>query len=465
MKRFSTVLLVLGIMFFLSCSSNEENNHKYAATIVDETNILNDSTKELINTFDYPAGVIPVIVTDSMIKERLYTSAIADDLFEEYTEIYEGFEDFGMLIYLTQKPQLIQVRLGSTYSAYAEFYGATQGVDYLRIQEKYQNGERDSALIEMLMLVKDKIVAYKESSDNIKLRTNDAKWALGKVFDWFGSPSEKLYGTYIMKPIYKILAFGTNYFGSWIVGLVLVFILIYLVNKIINFLVALIVVIFIKDSFSRKACIMFIGFFVGSVLTLTVAGCAIVLSSGRMEDYISLYAFEIPYLDSLMVNPDLFVNNTNMWLAIAFAFLVDFSFECSNDVYIISLLPAKRQMEIWESTSKEDQDLLLSANNVYKIYDGETPYMAMLRKAGTKRRFFLTPLTFGALICFSKILLYIGIVLSLLRMLSYSLKFIGVFMYYWERDDTAGLLGRLIGSFFVSSVPIIIVLIGYYFTV
>lgn len=446
-----------------SCSSDNENNHKYAPTIVDNSNILDTYSKDLINTFDYPAGVIPVIVTDSIIKERIYTSAIADNLFEEYTELYEGFEDVGMLIYLTQEPKLIQVRLGSTYSAYAVFNGVTQGVDYLRVQEKYKNGEQTSALMEMLKLVSDKIVDYKESPNSIKARINDAKWALDNVFDWFGSPSEKLYGTYIIKPIYKILAFGMNYIGSWLVGLGLVFLFIYLIKIVIQFLISLIAVIVIKDSYFRKACIMLIGLVVGGVMSFSVAGCAIVLSSGRMEDYISLAAFGIPYLDTFMVNPDLFVNNSNIWLAIIFAFLVDFSFECSNDIYFISLLPAKRQMEIWNSMSEEDQDLLLSVNNVFKIFDGETPYMAILRKASTKRRFFITPLTIGAMLCFSKILLYIGIVLSLFKLLPYSLKFIGVLKYYRERDDTATLLGRIIGSVIINSLPIIIVLIFYYF--
>ncbi len=465
MKKFSCILFFFGLLMLWGCSSDEENNQKYIPVIVDEGGIINDSTIELINAFIYPEGVIPVFVTDSIIKERIYTSAIADNKFEEYTNIYEGFEDFGMLIYLTQDPQLIQVRLGSIYSAYADFNGATQGVDYLRVQEKYKNGEQNSALIEMLKLVSDKIVDYKESPNSIKARTNDAKWALNNVFDWFGSPSEKLYGTYIIKPIYKILAFGMNYIGSWLVGLGLVFLFIYLIKIVIQFLISLIIVIVIKDSYLRKACIMLIGLVVGGVMSFTVAGCAIVLSSGRMEDYISLAAFGIPYLDSFLVNPDLFVNNSNIWLAILFAFLVDFSFECSNDIYIISLLPAKRQMEIWNNMSEENQDFLLSVNNVFKVFDGETPYMAILRKASTKRRFYITPLTIGALLCFSKILLYIGIVLSLLKLLPYSIKFIGVFKYYWERDETAGLLGRIIGSIFSISLPIIFVLIIYYFTI
>ena len=465
MKKFCCILFFFGLLILWGCSSDEENNQKYIPVIVDEGGILNDSTKELINAFIYPEGVIPVFVTDSIIKERIYTSAIADNKFEEYTNIYEGFEDFGMLIYLTQDPQLIQVRLGSNYSAYADYNGATQGVDYLRVQKKYKNGEQDSALIEMLTLVSDKILVYKESPNRIKNKIKDAKWALEKVFDWFGTPSEKLYGTYIIKPIYNILAFGTNYVGSWLVGLFLVFLLIYLINKSIQFFIKLIVSLVIKDPFFSKACIMLMFFFVGSVLTLTVAGCAIILSSGRMEDYISLAAFGIPNLESLMANSDLFVNNTNIWLAILFAFLVDFSFECSNDVYIISLLPVKRQMEIWENTSKEEQDLQLSAAGVFKVYDGETPYMAMLRKVGTKRMFIIAPLTFGALLCFSKILLYIGIVWSLLKLLSYSIKFIGVFMYCWERDETAWLLGRIITSMFSTSLLIIIVLIIYYLTI
>lgn len=457
-NKYSIFIITTCLFVLLSCSSYEPQNSSHSPIIVDKNNILNDTLKSVINSFEYPLDLIPVVVAETSIEEQLYTSAKADEIFDNYANEYEDFDQIGLLVYITQAPHLIQIRLGKYYSAYAEMTGAIQGREYIRAQELF-NTDSSLAISNLLNLVKNCINSYCGLPSKVRIRAEESMWALDKTLSWSGTPSKSFYGTYIARPIYNIITFGTKTFNSWLIGLCMVFLVVYIIKIILSLIVAIVTALFIPNLYFRKATVFIITFFIGGIISLLPVGCAISLSSCRIEDFISLSAFGISNLDYFLMNPDYFVPNNSLLLSLAFIILLDFYFECTNNIYLISLLPINKQKEIWNSLPKEDRDLLLDVNNVNKIYDVETPYIAMIRKASVKRRLYITPLIFGAILFFSRAILYAGIAYAIIGMLFGIPNILSFYSKYKNDMDFSFMLGRLIATFLALVLPISIVLI------
>ena len=422
MKKFIvTLLAILFVALITGCSSPSDEH--YNPVVIDNTNLLPDSLRQTFSRFQFPKGVLPILVMDGSIGDLLKTGVQADDLFDELEDQYAqyDFDDFGVLIYITQEPQLMQVRLGSFYEAFGDLCGVTTGYDYFTNQQLYVNGYSNTALENILESI----------SKNIEER-NDLNWwqrgqlsgvqvSISDLMEWFGSPSKTFYGTMVAKPVYDCISYGSKFFGSWFWGIVIAFAIILFVKWLFSKLLKVIIPWENVRNIVDKVILNIIGY----IYSISAAGCAMLLSSGRLEDLYAIKAFKVPNVESFIADPTMFVQDSNIWMAGIFVFLTGFSV-CmgflTNEFVQISLLPYSDQMKIWNRITSEKQKALLDWNGVEDpIKDDETPFEAistkLSEKLGEKLGETLGFISIAALFFFPKAVLWTGIAFFLTKIL------------------------------------------------
>ena len=422
MKKFIVAFLaILFVALITGCSSPSDEH--YNPVVIDNTNLLPDSLRQTFSKFQFPKGVLPILVMDGSIGDLLKTGVQADDLFDELEDQYAqyDFDDFGVLIYITQEPQLMQVRLGSFYEAFGDLCGVTTGYDYFTNQQLYVNGYSNTALENILESI----------SKNIEER-NDLNWwqrgqlsgvqvSISDLMEWFGSPSKNFYGTMVAKPVYDCISYGSKFFGSWFWGIVIAFAIILFVKWLFSKLLKVIIPWENVRNIVDKVILNIIGY----IYSISAAGCAMLLSSGRLEDLYAIKAFKVPNVESFIADPTMFVQDSNIWMAGIFVFLTGFSV-CmgflTNEFVQISLLPYSDQMKIWNRITSEKQKALLDWNGVeVPIKDDETPFEAistkLSEKLGEKLGETLGFISIAALFFFPKAVLWTGIAFFLTKIL------------------------------------------------
>ena len=409
------------ILLLTSCSSPNES--KYTPQIIDKDSVTSIVLQSIFTNTDYPAGLVPVMVLENTIDDPLKTSAHADDIFDEISETRENdnFEDFGLLVYITKDPKLMQLRLGDHYNLYANICGVTSGNTYLELQQRFTNDGDYAALGELL----------KNACKNVEERNNLSWWqrgqlsnislAINNAMGWFGSPSENFYGTLVAKPVYMCISYGNKILGSWVWGLVFVFAIIYVAR----WLITKLFIIIIPSIRLRYTLTWIFGTTIGAIYSFSAAGCSMYFSSGRLEDLHTIKAFGIPNVEVFIADPSMFVHESNYWIAGFFIFLTIFVISLDtlcNDTMLMAAQPLQRQIAQWSSIGKDQQELYLNMNQVTEVKPGETPYQAVAQKMaeqlGDRIGTILSGLSIGALFFFPKAVLWTGIAYSITKIIT-----------------------------------------------
>ncbi|MEE3415150.1 MAG: SH3 domain-containing protein [Prevotella sp.] len=409
------------ILLTTSCSS--PSDIKYTPQIIDRDSVLSLTLKNVFTNVDYPAGLVPVMVLENTIDDPIKTSAHADDIFDEISEARESdnFEDYGLLVYITREPKLVQLRIGDHYDSFSDLCGVLSGKNYLELQQQFADGNF-LALGELL----------KATCKNVEERNNLSWWqrgqlsgisvAISNAMGWFGSPSKNFYGTFVAKPVYMCISYGNKILGSWIWGIMLVFAIIYIAR----WLISKVFQIIIPSIRLRNTLTGLFGAIIGAIYSFSAAGCSMYFSSGRMEDLYAIKAFGIPNVESFISDPTMFVHESNYWLAGLFVFLTIFAISLGtlcNDTMLMAAQPIDRQMVQWNSIGKNSQDFYLNINqvSVSDIKPGETPYQAVAQKMssnlGERLGTILGGLSIGAIFFFPKAVLWTGIAYSISKMI------------------------------------------------
>ena len=434
-------------LWMTGCTS--PSNQSYSPQIVSMSGDLSDSLRMIFKTFNYPTSVVPVLVSSKSIPEPIKTGAFADNLFDELSEkmVAEDFEDFGLLVVITQEPKLMQVRLGSYYEKYAELCGVSIGKQYLDIQQQYSYSDRDFALHEMLTNVCNNITERKNLTWFQKNQLNSINDAISSVMSWLGSPSENFYGTYITKPIYTVISFGSNLLNSWLGGIVLLFVLVLVFKKMINRLLNWITIPILRTILTGL-----VNFLLGLGVSVSVMGCASVLSSGRLEDLIALKSFGIPYIDNFIFSPEMFVQECNYILSGCFLLCMLLALYLANENFLKSICPFPFQQNAWNSLNEVSKGFVLAANNSVEVKDGDpSPYTTIFTK-GTVPEISknIVGLGLGALFFFPKAVLLTGIAYSITKIIlkwkeyAYVLK-VRKMNSFMPMNSMAEILGGIIG--------------------
>lgn len=411
------------ILFFLltfvlvGCSDDLTERCLYPPKVIDQTEQLSNKTKELFLNYDFPFGVYPVLYTVDTIKDKVETGSVADDIFKKLAkdkETYPDFKDVGFLVVVSNDPELIQVRMGKRYDAYCNLTGVTAGEEYISLQKTIPQDGINKSMVAMLEMVSVRVDERNALSGIKKSRINGAISAAENALDYIGTPSENLYGRAVLTPLMAILSSLNRLFGSWGVALIVLFGIAYLVKLMFQ---KMLFRLLINNQRLAQVLDGILGFIVGLFFSLSAAGAAFLLSSGRMEDMIALEALGVPFVDYMLADVSNFKASSSVLLVSVFVVLWALKF-LLNDYFILSLLPDEVQKAHYLSTMGPDAEYS-SSDAPYALNFGST----LGQIIGSL--FFLTIAAFFLL---PKMLIWIGVAVAFAALCSNLFRMITVMM-------------------------------------
>lgn len=291
MRKIFGILLLL---ILVSCSNNQSMNQGYSPVILDQENILNEAVIKDFNEYEYPNNVFPILCAQSEISNKLEVGHVADTLFNKFAKDhvnFPGFENHGLLVVISQNPHLIQVRVGNHYSAYCKYSGATRGEEYLALQKKMSTNKQ-VMLTEFLDLVSNSIDDWNHKAKRKKNLFRISTSITEHLFDYEDTQSKNIYSKSILKPLLSALTFLVNIFDGWWPALIFFFCVTSLITHIIG---NALIKTFKNDIWSAIA-----GIIITLAFSYAVIPTAFILSSGRMEDIITLQALGISQVGSVI---------------------------------------------------------------------------------------------------------------------------------------------------------------------
>lgn len=409
-------IMVSFCFLLISCSDKSEKTIFQPKIVeVSDSSPMPNHLREVFMNYNYPAGLIPVACYVDSISSAMYTGSYADELFDQFADDYQSTGNFrkcGMLILISESPRLIQIRVGSLYKAYCSMTGVTSGNDYLTLQMKLESEAFSTVLPHFLQNIKVRIDELNELPWYKRMRINDIMGFISTFLDYAGSPSENFYGICILKPILIMMAFFTHMLENIFLSILLVLSLL-LVGR--YFLVRWLKHLANKNRLFRFLPVIF-NFLLGFLFSIPVAGAAILLSGGRMEDMIALHSFNIPYIETIVRNVSDYSVGGSIVTIIFFVLLYMLKMSFGTNIFLYNLYPASIQRSIYEQTNQYLCAITIFSHqaDLQKVESSPTPYSEIFysslgRIVGGKGLL----LVLAALFVLPQIVLYIGIVLAL----------------------------------------------------
>lgn len=378
------VSLLVGALFAScsSCSSNTGNANttmdtQFSVTVSDSIHLLSPKTYSHLKNIDPPLGIVPVVVTvDSIADSDM--GIFADNIFDEYCDKeYSGatFEQRGILLVVSAKPKLIQVRVGKTYSVYCRMRGSTAGGEYLKMQKSIEERGVD----EMCPIVLANTIADIEDCRNMPFY----KKAFFKMIfshieiflDDLATPSESFFCQFYFKPFIYVISVIHGLVKSWLMAFFVVCCLYMICKKLIDDRVTAMLENRVKRKYGNKKDVeqmarrsnMFMKNIVAALLKLIVTiptlSAITILSTSRMEDIIALKYAHIPYTD--IIGDSLNWDNSSpvLWtiLLLMAVYYLKFLF-CDKGVFTLAHCPDFVQRNVY-AMDKANCDIMI--NNGY----------------------------------------------------------------------------------------------------
>ncbi len=343
MRKIFGILLLL---ILVSCSNNKSMNQGYSPVILDQENVLNEEVIKDFIEYEYPENVFPILYVQREISNKLEVGHVADTLFNKFAKDhvnFPGFENHGLLIVISQNPHLIQVRVGKHYSAYCKYSGATRGEEYLALQ-KSMITSKQVLLTEFLDLVSNSIEDWNHKAKRKKNLFRSSTLITEHIFDYEDTESKNIYSKPILRPLQSILSSLLNIFGGWWAALIFFFFLTGLISHVIG---NVLIKTFKNDIWGRVADI---------IITLAFSYAAIPtafsLSSGRMEDIITLQALGISNVENIIADISWFGPCESFWIP-ALLVVTWVLWETLNHDLFLSLLPEVKESPYTEKYLEE----------------------------------------------------------------------------------------------------------------
>ena len=464
MKTCIYCLFICIAILCIGCTDNTEIC-KYNPKIFEEnqsgTRELSNRAKEVFLNFDYPAGVVPILYYTSEITPLIEVGSYADKKFDELVaQLPEkgDFEERGMLIIVSDSPKLIQIRMGDRYRVYCNMAGATMGSDYLDLQKQLSTKTIADVLPSLLQQTCVRVTELNSLSTYKKFRTKDVLAFVANFFDYAGTPTENFYGKYIMKPTLILQSFFYHFVGSLVISLILSILVLLLIRYCLYVIIEL---CFYKIPFLLTICKILLKWGLGILFSISTAGAAMLLSSGRMEDIIALHALHIPYIESISLNLADYSVGTSYFTIIIFVFLYVLKFTFGSDLFLCNLLPESKQQQQFNQLSWLQKAFLIGLNqaNLKEVEESTTPYTEIFQSSFAQvvgLRIF--SLSLAAVFLLPKCILYVGIAFVLISLIKS-----GINIYRFIHSEVIAQNERLHSKIIVLTfflISIIVVILG-----
>lgn len=314
MKNFTILCLSILAFALASCGAsddpNAEMNTQFAVDVADSTHVLSPRTYSYLQNYSLPLGIKAAVVTTNSIDDA-EMGRYADNLFDQYCEKqYSGntFRQRGVLIVVSESPQLIQVRVGKTYAVYCRMHGSAAGESYLNMQKQVA----DRGLDEMCPIALNNVMKDIEDCRHLswyqKVALTLSFARVEQLMDDLATPSESLFNRFYFRPFQFLLGGLRVLSGSWMMAfLILALGYTLLKNYVEDKLKAFVMKKAKQDSKSEQdysdnlevyGLMLNAGLFVVKLLlTIPTLAAISVLSTSRTEDVIALQYAHIPSVD------------------------------------------------------------------------------------------------------------------------------------------------------------------------
>lgn len=463
MKYLFVLLLLLAILF-TGCDDQSENCY-YPPKIEDLSGgNLSNRISETFLSYGFCPGVVPVLCYTDTLQPSLHVGSQADEIFERLSKTEPDFESRGLLMMVSDSPKLVQIRLGDRYKIYANLVGATSGKAYLSLQQSLDDAPIYEVLPAFLQNACIRVEELNSLSAYKKWRINEGVKVASNVMDYLATPSESLYGRWILNPLIALLSFCINIFHSMFWGLCLMIAILYGVRWGF-FRVVRAWLIHPASKAYRIFCLAVDGF-LKSFFSISMAAAALLLSSGRTEDLIALHALGIPFLDTLVETICNFSVPT-LWTGALFVIVLGVNLLFCNPMFLDALTPSSRQRAIFHNLPELSQSILIASvdADASKIQASDTPYLDLYTEyAGKKVSIWLlvSPLV---LFMFPPIISYVGIAIELTQILFFLpqlIRFVRSNRFSLEEKSNFSTKLKIIGILFTIA-TVVVIFVSYLF--
>lgn len=407
----------------IGCTDNTEickYNPKIFENNQSGTQELSNRVKEIFLNFDYPAGVIPILYYTPEITPLIEVGSYADEKFDELTaQLPEknDFEERGMLIIISDSPQLIQIRMGDRYRVYCNMSGATMGPDYLELQKQLSTKTIADVLPSFLQQTCVRVTELNSLSTYKKFRTKDVLAFVSNFLDYTSTPTENFYGKFIMRPTLILQSFFYHFIENLVISIGLSILILLIIRYGLHIIVDL---CFHKTPSLQTILHFLLKWGLGILFSVSMAGSAMLLSSGRMEDIIALHALNIPYIESISYSLADYSVGASIFTIISFVFLYILKMTFCNDLFLMNLLPESQQKQQFNQQSEWQKAILVGLHqaDLKKVEESSTPYSEIFQTSfGQNVGIRITSLTVAALFLLPQCVLYVGIALALISLI------------------------------------------------
>lgn len=364
---FLAFLQISIVMILMSCSAKDNPNFlldtQFATEICDSSHILSPKTYSFLHNTKPPLGVKPVVVAVEQIGES-DIGTFADDLFDEYCEKqYSGntFRQRGVLVVVSKKPKLVQVRVGKSYAIYCRMRGSAAGADYMTMQkETLTRGVDEMCPIALNNTFNDindcrKLPWYKK----IALKLSYVH--IEMIMDDMATPSESFFNQFYFRPFLFVVGAIKSVFGNWTFSFLFMAIMYIIIKSWVGEkLNAFVERQATKDSSSTedyyvKFCSydrikMGVVFLLKLIITIPTLAAISILSSSRMEDILALQSTHIPSIN-VMENVTQWTNNTSsLWIVMSLMLVYYIKFLlCAKGIFTYGHLSDKTQQYCYQN--------------------------------------------------------------------------------------------------------------------
>lgn len=459
MKRILILLFLIPIL--LTGCDDQSENCQYLPKVEDLTGGLPNRVSEVFLNYKFCPGVVPILSYTDTLQPLLHVGSQADEIFERLAKTEPDFESRGLLVVVSKSPKLIQLRLGNRYKMYANLVGITSGKDYLALQQHLKTAPIHEVLPAFLQNVCIRVEELNSLPSYKKSRINSAINTVANFLDYIATPSENLYGRWILLPITTVLLFCINLCHHMFWGLCLMIALFLGMRW--SFFWIIRTLWFNSTSTKYRTFVSLADWLMKLIISISVTAAALLLSSRRTEDLIALHALGIPYLNTLVENFNS-LNISTLWSSILFIAIYGLKILFCKQSFLYAIIPTSRQKIIYHSLSPETQGILIGTSqaDANKIETSETPFLDMYIQETAERTIVQwMMISLAALFLFPSIVLYVGIALESIQIfifLPQLIRFIRSDRFSLKDRTNFNTKLKIAGVFFLITTAIVIFL-------
>lgn len=390
-RQWAVVCGVVAVMLLAGCGGPDLDQRTFRVSVRDRAHLLSARTEQRLRRRKLTGYDLAVRTRKSVPTARIV--GVADDVFDALAK-HDAFAKRGVLVLVTKRPRLVQVRVGKDVYLAAQRAGITFGPAYVA----HQRAPSANADIALRRFMKWLVPHLPESRHGWRERlTNNVlyKPIIHEIGD-LTQPSDGIYGKYLFAPILHVRLVELRLTNGFLLTFVLAGVVILLIRRLIDRALARLGRGGENPYVNGGVTVASIGLgaAVSVLLELPVIGTGLYASGSRREDQLALLHSHLPNVGALAFHPGLWNRQTTVLLALGVG-LMRIVLGFARRAWLVgpARLPPERQQALYEELMDRDPVaafLFLTSGTTTRggteIYDADQflkePYSAALLTPG-----------------------------------------------------------------------------------